>query len=324
MIDEPFTTPPVYEVTISHPLKNFGSVTVRSASDAFAPEIGRLAHSEKLLCTLDFLEGGTIWATIVEFERKPEYQHGHFALAYPNLVGNIKTFGTYDLYNAENPPEDPPTTMRRHYVLEDWLSRDRGYKVRVTANPGTPAIMPVSSTENNWKQTDFARFPLKWQKFAKDLMCMKRFKTVYANLAKVDKNYIDSKFKDLYAGNKFITNYHGVETADPRYESLIMCGNYVYEVTRTIATAGKMRGRVMIALYSFDVNDEPPVVTMNTLKDPRVQYAKVINKPKVPGQLGYLTRFPHLSGDDVPFPFLTSGRHWYPLEELSDENPEMV
>jgi hypothetical protein len=314
MIDEPFTTPLKYEVKVKHPF--LGSVTVRSAAATNAPEIGRLRTGDTLTCTLDFMDGGIIWATIVDFEREPTYQYGYFALAYPSLLGKIKEFGTYEL--AEGAPAEDPVELPRHYVLPDWESPLRGFKVRSTAKPGTPAIQPVSSTENNWKQTDFARWPKRWQLFAKDLLCMQKFGRNYPQLSKADKAYIDSKFKDLYAGNKAFTNTHGIETNDPRFESLITCGNYVYEVTRIQSTAGKMKGKWMVMLYSFDINDEPPVVTKDTLKDPRVQFAKIVNQPKQGAPKGYLTNFPHLGGLEVPVPFLTNGRRWYPLEELRE------
>lgn len=94
MIEEPFTTPPEYTVTINHP--QGGHVTVRNAADVNAAEIGQIVTGDVLTCTLDILPNGTIWATIVDFERVPNYQFGHFALYHRNLF-SLKKFGTYKL-----------------------------------------------------------------------------------------------------------------------------------------------------------------------------------------------------------------------------------
>lgn len=313
---EPFTTPELYEVEIIHPLGL--TVTVRSLPSVKGSEYrGFLRTGWTVKSTLDVRDSGEVWARIVESEDAPETEGYYFALVYPNLVGKLKVFGEWDLI-TDTPPEQLGE-FPRYSVVEDWKSPFRGYKVRSTAKPGTPAIQPTSSTENNWPQTDFARFPLKWQNFAKDLLCMQRYSKVFAKLTKEQKNYINSKFKDMYAGNKAFTNTHGIETNSPRIESLVCMGNDVYEIARTTATAGKYRGKVMIMLYSFDMNDEPPVVTLETLRDPRVQYAKVVYQPKEGALQGYLGNFPHLEGLPVPFPFLTSGRHWIPLQELEGE-----
>jgi hypothetical protein len=120
MTFEPFTTPPLYEVTIQHPLGRLGSVTVRSASAVNAPEVGRLAHGDILTCTLDFLDDGVIWATIADFKRVPHYQGGHFALVFPGTFG-LKTFGTYKLVDHPQSEEyiiHHKNGIDRKFVLE--------------------------------------------------------------------------------------------------------------------------------------------------------------------------------------------------------------
>lgn len=116
-MDETFevlTTPDEYTVTIAHP--KGGHVTVRSASDITAPEVGRLVTGDVLRCTLDFYPGGDIWATIIDFDRVPAYQHEHFALVYAG-----KTFGTYK--KVEQPTESEyiihvKDGVERKFVLE--------------------------------------------------------------------------------------------------------------------------------------------------------------------------------------------------------------
>lgn len=307
---ETFTTQDLYEVEIRHPLGL--TVTVRSVPAVKGSEYrGFLRSGWTVKATIDQRENGEIWARIVESIDAPDTEGYYFALVYPNTLGTLKVFGEYNL--APEGPAEEPAQFPRHYVKPDWETVRWGFKVRPTVSKGTPAIMPTSSTENNWPQTDFCRFPLKWQNFWKDLLCMRKYGKVFTQLTRDQKNYITGKFKDLAAGNKFMTNKHGIETNDPRYESLITCGNYVYEIARTTATAGRHKGKVMVMLYSFDVNDDPPVVTPDTLRDPRVQIAKIVYQ----GQ--YLGNFPHLDGLEVPVPFLTNGRRWYPLEELRAE-----
>lgn len=316
MIEEPFTQPKIYEVVIKHPLGKLGTVTARSAASAAGPEVGRLRTGNTLIASLDFIEGGEIWATIIDFPDNRAYNGAHFALAYPNTFGKIKEFGTWELVN-DTIPDEPQTELPRYYVKEDWDTVRWNFKVRNTAP--NPAIMPTSSTENNWPQTDFCKFPVKWQNFWKNLLAMQKYGKLFIDakgktqLTKDQYNFIASKWKDLTSSIKAYNNGHGTETTDPRFESLITCGNYVYEVTRTTCTAGRHKGKTMILLYSFDVNDEPPAVTKETLNDPRVQFAKIV----YPGK--YLSNFSHLGlGVAVPVPFLTNGRRFYPLEELRE------
>jgi hypothetical protein len=313
----------IYEVTIIHPLRL--TVTVRDVPAVEKSIIrGFLRTGWTIKATLDFRENGQVWGRIVECPDSPSTEGYYFALVYPSMTGALKTFGIWNLLDSEIPTPDP-IDLPRYYVLEDWNSARWNYKVRDTAHPGTPAIMPVSSTENNWPQTDFCGVPVKWLNFWRNLLSMQMYGLLYikpdgkTELIREQYNLITSKFKDLAAGNKAFMNGHGLETANPRFESLITCGNYVYELSRLTATGGKYKGKTMIMLLSFDVNDDPPPVTKETLKDPRVQWAKIVNQPKVPGQEGYLTNFPHLNTKPVPVPFLTSGRHWYPLSELRPE-----
>lgn len=201
------------------------------------------------------------------------------------------------------------------WVKPDWQTRRWGYKVRGAVN--NPAIFPTSATPESWPETDFCKIPERWLDFWKDLLAMQKYRKVMARLDSSERNFILTAFKSITSEDKAFNNGHAGTGPDPRQESLICAGNWVYildrkDRVRTNAkdASGWNWGRIdMVQLYSFLVDDEPPAVTKATLRDPRVQTATVAYN-------GYLGNFPQLKGVPVLFPFLTSSYHWYPVMEL--------
>lgn len=211
--------------------------------------------------------------------------------------------------------QKPTLNLPRMWVKPDWETRRWGYKVRGAVN--NPAVMPVSSRPENWPETDFAKMPPAWVEFWKDLLAMQKYGRVMKDLDKLQKNFILTAFNDVGSSDKAFHNGHAANGPDPRQESLICAGNWVYILdrknnvrTRAKDADGKNWGKIdMVKLYSFLTSETPPVVTMATLSDPRVQRATTANR-------GWLGNFPQLKGVPVLFPFLTSTYHWYPVEEL--------
>lgn len=321
MTDSIITPEPIYEVVITHPKGK--TVTARALPVVGEDDYrGALPNGTTFTATLTERDNGEVWAGIVNCEDVPLTEGYHAALRYPNAQGRMVTFATWKKVGDPTEPEPVPI-LPRYYVKPDHENRYKwNYTLRETANPGTAAILPVSSTESNYPQTDYAKLDQKWLNFWKDLLAMQLYGRVMAKLTKTEANKINSAFKDLTSSIKAYTNGHGTEGPKPAMESLITMDNYVYEVARAKSTGRKTRNAIMIALYSFDASETPPVVTKETLKDPRVQYAKIINKPRVEGQLPYFTNFTHLGKDTqgnvipVPVPFITTGRKWVPEEDL--------
>jgi len=219
----------------------------------------------------------------------------------------------YFIFEGKRYVEQRPT-LPRAWVKPDWETRRWNYKQRGTGN--MPAIFPTSAEPENWPETDFCKMPVRWVEFWKDLLAMQKYGLVMKQLTPVQRNFILTAFNDIGSNDKFLNNNHAANGPDPRQESLICAGNWVYILDRTEVRTkakdenGKNWGKIeMVKLYSFLTSDNPPPVTKQTLHDPRVQTATIAYK-------GYLGNFTQLKGVPVVFPFLTNGYRWYPSLEL--------
>lgn len=227
-------------------------------------------------------------------------------------------------YFGDTPVEygqKPASNLTLMYVKPDWQTERWGFKPRPVAPD--PGIFPISATPEEWPQTDFCWFPEKWQWFHCDLLAMKKYGKLLNELTASQRTTIITAFQGVTRTDRAYNNYNGTDKfncypckktnrgADPKWESLITCGNKVSILDERKALSGRNKGKTFVMIDSFKAGANPPVVTKELLLDPRVQYAKTVN----PGR--YLTNFTQLgAGVEVPVPILTKGTRWYLKSEL--------
>lgn len=233
-----------------------------------------------------------------------------FAPASSIALGDAK-------YILRAAPVDETGGLAKYYVLPDWETQRWGHNVRPVAP--APAVFPLSSTPDGWPDSTYCPLNERWQYFWVDLLAMAKYGKILASLSKTQAGYILKAFKGLTGSKAFITNYKGTDKyrnypgrenttmPDPQMESLMCCGNYVYSDAALVKNS---KGKMMVNVMTFKYYETPPVVTADTLKDPRVHIARTVRTNKTLGN------FPHLGGVPVPFPLLTRGPAWYPLAEM--------
>lgn len=220
-------------------------------------------------------------------------------------------------------PTDPTAGMVRFRVLPDTKSPYWGFHTRPVAP--NPAVNPTSPDKDDWPDTSRSWFTEEWQWFWVDVMSLQKYSVVFADLPRypqpsrnIERNLIVSAFKDVTAGNKFMTDGNGTDKynnyitgemrgQDPKQQSKVTALNDVYSAW---PVEENFRGVEMVRLDSFIAGLGPPKATLAILRDHRMHRARIIYKNGTHGD------FAHLKGRPLLYPFVTSGPAWYPRNEL--------
>lgn len=207
--------------------------------------------------------------------------------------------------------------MDKYLVLPDQFTHRWKFQMRPVLKTvsGTPAIFPCSNL-NEYPTTNWCFFSEKWQWFLMDLLSLSKYQKRYILLNRVQQFFILRAFKGMTGSTNAFNNGKGTDDfkcyptkqnmnrPEPRWESLVCAGNYVYSQYEPVKNS---HGDWMVKLFSFLEEETPP---LPSLDDPRVQVATIIRRD------GTLRGFPQLKGAKSYFPFLTKAPVYYPLNDL--------
>jgi len=219
--------------------------------------------------------------------------------------------------------------MIRVWIPHDWLRSELGYDMRETDLPGCPEVYRFGHA-NNHRNFERSIFTEAWQWFAIDVLAMWRYRKLYKDLSRDERDHILRTFNGLYGDHLFLTNKAGVITRnnypdgevnrgdDPRIDPFVTGGNTL---------AGTIVGNA-VKLYAFREKDTPPPVTYELVAyDPRICWATNIKRVTVDNSplanasgLSYkVHRFSqYQDGTEVPYPFIIhdDSNGWNPLSDL--------
>lgn len=224
---------------------------------------------------------------------------------------------------------------RGNYQLAYVKSDEHTIRWNFTTRPVAPdpAIFPISVTPEAWEQTDFCVFNKEWQLCHADLLSMQMYGKLLPALTPTQRQIIVNVFQKLTQSDRAYNNNNGTDKKncyvttngvpiirgeEAKWESLITAGNKVRILEKKTALFGRNTGLEFGRIHSFYSYEKPPIVTVELLSDPRVQYAKNINPAPIGGE-PYLTNFHYGEwpvGMPMPVPILTSGPRWYDMREL--------
>lgn len=222
-----------------------------------------------------------------------------------NVQGRQPVSGKLDL------PAPNADGWRRYWVKPDWESAAWGFRVRDAAPaPAINRIGEKAKTDNHVK-TPFTR---ELQFFWADIVSMHLYGMLFQDLFEPQRDYVASRINALMGPKLaffnrsvdervayFLTN-ENIDAALPRFAPLICAGCTVW---------GIPEGEV-VKIASFLASVPLPPVTQDTLLDPRVLWATIIDPDK------HVSPFPQLDGESVPYPLVTVAPYYFPLQGLQE------
>lgn len=210
--------------------------------------------------------------------------------------------------------------LAAYRVLKDGESPWRRANPRPGPARGVPAVVPTSPDKNKWPDTSRCKLLEAQQLTWANCLSFSKYGKPFAELKKgsPERAYIISKFKGLTGGDKFFTDHHGSENSD-NYISGQMTGQAMQQESKVIADdivysawaeEKNNKGKNMVRIVTFDVDEPVPAFTIDLLDHPAVIEAKII----YPGDR--MAPFDQLDGAPVLVPLFTQGQAWMPASEL--------